>query len=161
MKIPNPFSNHPHTRFSYRKVVGVVGQCDFIDVEDDAEIVLMEAVNRGRSDADVVYAARIWTSKEGTMGVSTYEQKVKVELEAKQLEKDQKAFNARKRAEAEAKKSAKVAEEYAKRDKEAKEQDKIDMEIEQNMKYGDMLSDDKELEDLIKEEMELGDELEL
>jgi len=134
MRIPNPFANHPHTRVIFDDAVMVVGPCDSVEVNDDTELAVIEAVNVGRSDADVVYAARVWTQADGLMGQDTYEKKVKIELEAKKLEKDQQAFAARQRAEKEAKKREKIDAEYAEKDRKAREEDKTAMEIAQALK---------------------------
>lgn len=89
MRVDNPFYVYEHVRYSCKPsgVVGVVGfHCRELDVPEDTEEVLIEVVNKGRSDAEQVYAARIWSKNFGELDVESHEKKVQVEKEVAEME---------------------------------------------------------------------------
>jgi len=108
MKIDNPFNVYEHVRYTCKPSggIGVVGRhTKQLEVPDNTEEVLIEVVNKGRSDADTVYAARIW-SKWGVLDIDSHLKKVEIEAEVKaseerkQKEAERKAEEIRRRAEA-------------------------------------------------------------
>ena len=93
MRIPNPFPNDSHVRFTCKpsNSVGMTGACTELDIPDDTEEVLIEAVDGGRSDTKYVFASRIW-SKWGSLELRDHLKKMKLEEEEKKLQEDKTKF---------------------------------------------------------------------
>jgi hypothetical protein len=110
MKVENPFSRHPHVRYTCKPsgCVGVVGQCNELDVPDGTVEVLIEAVECGRSTAKQVFASRLWSAPWGMNQVEDHLKKLKIEEETAKLKAEQ---------EKEGKRKAKEAKERGKVDK--------------------------------------------
>lgn len=87
MKIPNPFFQFENVRWTASGgMVGMVGpHCYELDIPDDSVTCLIQAVDRGRSDAKTVYTERMWTRDFGLMGVGDWETKCKIEAEKEAL----------------------------------------------------------------------------
>jgi hypothetical protein len=109
MIVDNPFYVYEHVRYTCKPSgqIGVVGQrCYKLEVPDDTQEVLIEVVNKGRSTADKVFAARIWSKAWGEMDVESHMKKVQIEKEVaehtekKQQEVMRKGREAQERAEA-------------------------------------------------------------
>ena len=83
MKIPNPFYREKNVRYTCKPsgCVGMSGVSQTLEVPDGTYEVLIEAVNKGRSDADVVFSARVWTAKWGVQDIESHLNRMKIDAE--------------------------------------------------------------------------------
>jgi hypothetical protein len=93
-----------------------------VEVPDGSKEVLIEAVDKGRSDANAVCQGKIWTEAWGLLDPADYEQKCQIRDEKREMGARREA-EARQR-EAEARKKAEVAEREAAERKAAEEAEK-------------------------------------
>lgn len=106
MKIPNPWPWHPHTRCNVNngECICVLPGGHELEVPDTAVEVLIEPVEKGRSDARVVAQSKIWSKSWGMLDLEDHLKKMEMQKEEADLRKRQE--KERKRREKEAKERA-------------------------------------------------------
>jgi hypothetical protein len=107
MLIPNPWPYHPHVRCT-RASDGAVSICPAgpeLDVPD-ADEILVEAIQFGRSDAPAVAPGKVWSKTWGHLDVEDHMKKVALAQQEAQLKADLEAKAAADKKAAAAKKAA-------------------------------------------------------
>lgn len=103
MKIPNPFRGAKHIRCRSKMASGettsVQASGAELEIPDNAPEVLIEAVTKGKSDAQSL-AAKMWCKSRGFMEVQDF-------MQMKELEKKEKEYQKRVKKEKEAKEAVK------------------------------------------------------
>ena len=107
MKIRNPYWPHPNTRFLIND--GESCMCSTareVDLPEDTKSVLIQPVDKGRSDAQALAPGKMWTPEHEFMELDVWADRVKVQQEKAKLEAER---------EKDAKRRAKEAKERGKK----------------------------------------------
>jgi hypothetical protein len=102
MKIPNPWPWHQHTRCNVNngECICVLPSGQELEVPDNAVEVVIEPVEKGRSDAKVIAQGRIWSKTWGLLDLEDHLKKMEMQKEEADLRKRQEKERKRREKEA-------------------------------------------------------------
>ena len=116
MKIPNPWPRHPFIRCTCKSLKGeyisVGSGRDGLEVNDDVDEVLIEALRNGKPTSDSICAPKMWTKKWGLNEMTDHAKRM--QLEKQEAEFDSRMARDAERKIKEARERAKVVEKPAK-----------------------------------------------